>query len=153
MDYPDALHRQGARGEEILRLETLQHGDLVQRLTISPLHMTEGGGLPSGRLPLDADTYRRALRKSLGSYRPQLEGATRVGDAQGYQLAFTATTTTRRGVVRKLLAKVVLLPEPGKRPRRGIAVEMLATTLSATKDAIALGNEGDLRQALRSIEF
>lgn len=153
VEYEAPLRRAQARGSELLRLEQRRAGSLVQSISIAPLRFRDRQGLVAGRLPLDAVSYRRAAARRLGGYRPVLEGATRVRGVQGYQLAFTGRSRTRQGLVRALFGKIVLVPEELARPRRGLAIQMLATTASGTRDPLALGNEGPLKTAYRSLEL
>jgi hypothetical protein len=153
LEYEPPLREAPRRDGELVRLEQRLRGDLVQSLAIAPLRFSKLGGRVTARLPLDAVAYRRQLTRRLGGYRPVLEGATRARGVQGYQLVFTARSRTRGGIVRQLFGKVILLPEDSERPRRGIAIEMLATTGAGGADARALGNEGPLKTAYRSLEL
>lgn len=152
--HTDSLPPVEPLGGELVRLESRdQEGALVNRMTIVPLQIEERPATIGARLPLDAIPYARRAEERYDGYRPELEGRTRLNGVEGYQIAFTARYTDPAGLQRRMLGKVVLVPEPTDDPTRGLAVEMLATSLAGVPQAAQVGNRGALTRPYRSLRL
>lgn len=152
LKHSASLRRPAPHGRELLRLESVRDSTLAQRIVITPLRFTAGGST-FGRLPLDAASYRARAARRYRGFRPFLEGRTRLNGVEGYQVVFTARHLPPRGVERRLFGKIVLLPEDVERPKRGVAIEMLATTLSPIREPGSVGNAGLLKKPFRSFRY
>lgn len=152
--YTDSLAPVEPLGGELVRLESRDPDDvLINRMTVVPLQIEDRPGTIGGRLPLDAIPYERRARERYDGYRPVLEGRTRLNGVEGYQIAFSARYTDPTGLKRRMLGKIVLIPEPLDDPSRGLAIEMLATTLAGVPQATQVGNRGALTRPYRSLRL
>ena len=153
--------------DELLRLERIDGGELVQRLSVSPLP-------GSGQFPLRADDAREAIAREHPGARVVLEGLGRLeirGGREAYQIAFRAPA--EGGGL--LLGKVLLVPEDADDSARGVAIEILEQTTDEAvierarrapatfffnwpspallEDEAAVQTERGLEEPLRSFEF
>jgi hypothetical protein len=173
----DELEEVTPLADELLRLERLEDGELLQRLTVAPLPGTvepvEGDGALT-RVALLADDAREAIAREHPGARVALEGLGRLeirGGLDAYQIAFRAPA--EGGGL--LLGKLLLVPEDADDSARGVAIEILerttddavierATRAPATfffnwpspallEDEAAVQTERGLEEPLRSFEF
>jgi hypothetical protein len=148
-----------------VRLERKQGETLQARLTVSELELDQPQGQVSGFMPIVATGHERREARRYKGFRLQFEGRARVNDVEGYQYAFTAKLERSGHTDRQLFGRVVLLPEPydleepgdpyppGKTPKRGLVITMLATSLDKVPSATRVGDEGLLQRPYRSFRF
>jgi hypothetical protein len=96
-----------------------------------------------------AFAYLDRLRRRYGRFELALEGRTRINNAIGYQLVLRA----RRGPRTLYIRHVLLVAEAPEGLRRGVVLELESTPAAGTPNALAIGNTGPLKQALRSFRF
>jgi hypothetical protein len=163
----DELEEVEPVGDELLRLERSDGGELLQRLTISPLPGTE-------ELSLLAADAREAIARDHPGARVVLEGLGRLeirGGREAYQLAFRAPAEDG-GL---LLGKVLLVPEDADDSAQGVAIEVVERTIDESvieraerapatfffnwpsqallEDEAAVQTERGLEEPLRSFDF
>ncbi|MGI8633418.1 MAG: hypothetical protein ACR2NA_12855 [Solirubrobacterales bacterium] len=153
LTYTDEMELLEPQGSELLRLESSLDGLLAERMTVVPFAVEPGSGTIASRLALQSVEFRRRAERRYRGYRPDFEGGTRLQGAEAYQIAFTAKYRSRRGTERALFGKIVLLPEDTPDPKRGLAIELVATTESPLREASALGNKSVLKQPFRSLRL
>jgi hypothetical protein len=148
------VERERPKGDELVRLNSPAPGGAFrQRLIVSPLALDPREGSVGPQLALAANEYLSRAQRRYHDYRPVEEGRLRLNGIEGYQLVFTATYIAPSGTERQLFGRIALLPEQVERPRRGIAVEVLATTLSQVRDAPSVGNRGPMATPFRSLRY
>jgi hypothetical protein len=145
--HPGSLRRVAPGSGELLRLEHRDRGALVSRFAVAPLALPAYKGNPGGMLPLLADRELAALRARIPGMEPVEEGKARVNNAAGYMLSFVA------GRHPLVYGRLVLLPRPGRHPRRGVRLLLLGTHAGGNALLTDLGNKGELREPFRTFMF
>jgi hypothetical protein len=147
------------------RIEKTRQGTLVASMTIRPRKLDFQSGLASGYLPISAMRLQREASRRYPRFRVQFEGRARVNDVEGYQFAFDSQYRQRGHAPRRLLGRIVVLPEPydtsdpvkpyppGQAPSHALLITVLATTLDDVNAAGDVGNAGVLKKPFRSFRF
>jgi hypothetical protein len=117
-------------GNELARLDHREGGLVDSLFTVRPLRFSPSDNPVATSLPLLAPRASRSIA-GLAGYQEEEEGATKLGAVQGpdaYMIAFTASAAPGFAPGSSLLGKLLLVPGPGERPRRGVTIEVLQTT-------------------------
>lgn len=146
-----ALHRVAPRAGESLRLETRAGSTVPQSYTVAPLRLPAYAGDPFGTLPILATDLSEQMARRYPGYTPRGEGRTRINDNPGYVILFQARIGGRTTYGKRFL----LIPayDANEQPRDGLDVTLLSTRSPAIPNADAVGNNGALKSALRSVRF
>jgi hypothetical protein len=123
-------------------------GLFLDSFAVSPLALPAYRGDPSGLLPLFADREIARLRGAHREFELLQEGKARINEVPGYMLGFRA----RQGR-RLLLGRVVLLPEPVPRPRRGVRLELLSTPAAGVGSVDDVVSQGAAKMPYRTFRF
>ena len=147
--YPDPLVRAAPQGDEIVRVEQVRSDRLfVQSFAVEPLELPAYQGAVGGLLPIVADGEMTALARRFREFELVQEGKTRLNEVPGYAIAFRARLGARR-----LLGRMVLLPEPVPGARRGVRLLLLATPSAGVNRAEEVGVRGVIKQPFRTFRF
>ncbi|MDQ1605566.1 MAG: hypothetical protein QOE01_3414 [Actinomycetota bacterium] len=133
----------------LLALRRERAGLFLDSYVVRPLVLAPYRGAVGGTLPVYAFAYLERLRRRYGRFDLVLEGRTRINNAIGYQLVLRA----RRGPRTLYVRHVLLFGEAPEGLRRGVVLELESTPAAGTPNALATGNAGPLKQALRSFRF
>ncbi|MEA2219927.1 MAG: hypothetical protein QOJ35_2553 [Solirubrobacteraceae bacterium] len=133
----------------LLALRRERAGLFLDSYVVRPLVLASYRGAVGGTLPVYAFSYLQRLRRRYGPFDLVFEGRTRINNAIGYQLVLRARRAGRTLYVRHVL----LFGETPEGPRRGVVLELESTPAAGTPNALATGNAGPLKQALRSFRF
>lgn len=147
--YPSQLQRVTRPGALLALRRERADGLFLDSYVVRPLSLPAYRGVVGGLLPVYADGYLKRMRRRYASTRLKLEGRTRINNAIGYQLVMQTKQGRRTLYVRHLL----LVPEEPDGARRGVVIEIESTPAAGTPNAIANGNAGPLKTALRSFRF
>jgi hypothetical protein len=146
--YPDPIERVAPRPGELLRLERRAASGPAQSYTVRAVRIPAYEGDINGFLPLYASGLVAAEQRRDRSFSLRGEGRVRVNDLPGYGFTFQTRVGGRTTYGRRLL----LFPdEPGA--RQGADVQLLAERSPSVPSADAVGNNGALKTALRSLRF
>jgi hypothetical protein len=140
LDY-EGFERVAPRPGEIARFEHRDGGGLAEAVAVRPLRFRPSPNPVATALPLAADRLA-ASDAGIAGLQQTLEGRTKLGIMDGrdaYMLAFTAPAPAGSQAGSRLLGKLLLVPEPGDRPSRGIALELMQVSdderaLAAVRD-------------------
>jgi hypothetical protein len=147
--YPDPLVRAAPQGNEIVRVQQVRSDRLfVQSLAVEPLELPAYQGAVGGLLPIVADGETKALAARFREFELVQEGKTRLNEVPGYAIAFRARLGARR-----LLGRLVLLPEPVPAARRGVRLLLLATPSAGVNRAEEVGVRGVIKRPFRTFRF
>jgi hypothetical protein len=146
--HPSTLERVEPRPGELLRLQRRSGTGPVQSYTVSAVRTPAYRGDINGFLPLYTSRLLQAAQRRDPAFALRGEGRVRVNDLPGYGYVFQTRVGGRTTYGRRLL----LFPdEPGVRV--GADVLMLAERSPSVPSADAVGNNGALKTALRSLRF
>jgi hypothetical protein len=163
-DYPGTLRITKPPGAYV-QAERTVNGTLAARMRVSPIEIQPQPGLISGYLPIAVVGLEREAARTYKNYRLQFEGRSRVNIAEGYQFAFNAQLPQKNGSPRSLYGRTVIIPEPydpedpakpyppGQAPKRGVLIQLLATTLDTPALAQDIGDTGILKKPFRTFRF
>lgn len=146
--YGDQLTRVAEPGS-LLALRRERGGLFLDAYVVRPLLLPPYRGAVGGELPVYASGYLRRLAGRYGSFDLEGEGRTRINNGIGYQVTLRSKRDGRTLYVRHLL----LVPETPEGVRRGVVLELESTPAAGTPNALGVGNNGPLKQALRSFRF
>ena len=147
--YPDPLARAAPQGDEIVRVQQVRSDRLfVQSFAVEPLELPAYQGAVGGLLPIVADGEMKSLARRFREFELVQEGKTRLNEVPGYAIAFRARLGARR-----LLGRVVLLPEPVPGARRGVRLLLLATPSAGVNRAEEVGVRGVIKRPFRTFRF
>jgi hypothetical protein len=146
--YGPQLERVQQRGT-LLALRRDRAGLFLDSYVVRPLTLPPYRGAAGGTLPVYAFSYLKELRRRYGPFELVLEGRTRINNGIGYQVVLRA----RRGPRTLYVRHVLLVAEAPEGLRRGVILEVESTPGAGTPNALATGNAGPLKQALRSFRF
>jgi len=146
-DRLEPVDPDGARGEAVA-LEERRGSLFVQSFAVRTFELPAYQGDPAAILPVVAEQERASLQRRFAEFELVGEGKARINEVPGYELAFKARLGERR-----LLGRVVLLPEPVPGSRHAVALELLGTPVSGITDARDIGNNAVLKPPLRSFRF
>lgn len=177
----DELERVDPEGEELLRLESRDQGELVQRFSVAPLHPAALPSEPSAefellpRLALAAEAAADRIASEHPGARVVLEGRALLAVDRGpeaYQLGFVAPPRAAGEAV--TVGKRFLVPDP-ERPGEGVEIEIVERVLRPAviekveqapagffsrwpiqlllEDAVSVRTEEGLETPLRSFAF
>jgi hypothetical protein len=122
------LHRVPPKQGELARLESMQDGRLMRRLTVEPLEIPAKPNPVATTLPFAARTFTRDYPKDYAGYDLIAEGRGRlnaVGGREAYIVAFTASGATPSPDGSLWIGKTFLVPAHGVEPDRALALELL----------------------------
>lgn len=125
-------------------------GTLKYSYAVDPLELPPYVGALSGELPIYAAGYIDELEGRYSDFVLRGESRTRVNKVPGYEVLYTAEVQGRQMYGRNVL----LLPErPGV--RRGVKIEMLASTTanSQIKSPMEVASAGPLVNPLKTFSF
>ena len=125
-------------------------GALDYSYAVQPLELPHYAGALSGELPIYAARYIDELEGRYSDFVLRGESRTRVNKVPGYEVLYTAQVHGREMYGRNVL----LLPEqPGV--RRGVKIEMLASTTvnSQIKSPMEVASAGPLVNPLKTFAF
>jgi hypothetical protein len=138
----DGMRAVPAQPGELVRLERIDNGRLVRRLVAEPVPLRPAADPISTTLPFAAQPFVESAAEDLAGYDQIAEGRTRLDIIHGkeaYMFAFTATGSGPESDGSLWVGKTFLIPEPGPRPSRAVAIELLERVRSA-KVAAAVRN-------------
>jgi hypothetical protein len=124
----DGLKRAQPSGHELVRLERSTPAGLRRRLTVEPLPLAPADDPISTTLPFAIRPVAEAAARRYAGYRQVVEGRTRLGVVdreEAYMTAFIARGAGPKPDGGKWVGKVLLVPEPGGRPRRALQITLL----------------------------
>jgi hypothetical protein len=143
------LLRRVSEPHRLLALRRERGGLFLDSYVVRALALPPYRGAVGGMLPVYSTAYLGRLRRRYGSSDLVLEGRTRINNAIGYQLVLRAKRAARTIYVRHLL----LVPDEPEGARRGVVIELESTPAAGTPNALATGDAGPLKVALRSFRF
>jgi hypothetical protein len=147
--HSDVLRRRAPSpaGEQVL-LEHRRGSLFVQSFAVRRVQLPPYEGDVAGIVPVAAERLLDSLERRHTEFELVGEGKARINEAPGYQVFFRARLGERR-----LLGRVVMLPEPKPGSRRAVALELLGTPVSGVSTARDMGTNEVLKQPLRSFRF
>jgi hypothetical protein len=122
-------------------------GNGPQRFSVSRLMLPPYRGDASGTLPIYASGLAAAMARRYPDFAVRQEGRANINRIQGYELVFQTRIRGRLTYGRRIL----LLPTTTA--REGVDLLLLAPRSAAIPRADAIGRNGGLKTALRSLRF
>ena len=148
--YRDLYRTEPDPGGYVKVKSTGTDGTLKYSYAVDPLELPSYSGSLSGELPVFTDGYIDELEHRYRDFVLRGESRTRVNKVAGYEVLYTAEVQGRQMYGRNVL----LLPEqPGV--RRGVKIEMLASTSanSQIKSPMEVASAGPLVNPLKTFSF
>jgi hypothetical protein len=145
--YTDALRRVAPREGEVLRLQT--HSGPPQSFAVRPLSIPAYKGDVSAALTFMSVRLIDEMRAHYQGFIWRSDGRVNINKQPGYQIVFQARVNGRTTYGRRVL--LVRAPDPP--PHSGLDITMLAARSTAVPKADAVGGNGALKTAYRSLRF
>jgi len=127
-----------------------EDGSLKYSYAVDPLELPPYSGGLSAELPIYAAGYIDQLKSRYSDFVLRGESRTRINKVPGYEVLFTATV---RGM--PMYARYVLLTPEQPGARRGVKIEMLASTTASSqiKSPMEVASAGPLVNPLKTFTF
>jgi hypothetical protein len=151
--FGPGLERVDPEQGELLRLVDRRRTErFLQSFTVMPLTLRPYRGLAGGELPVAAEALKTRLGSRFDDFRLVEEGRTRINEVPGYEVVFSA----RGDDGRRLYGRwVMMLPltDPPTPQTRGVVLALLGTFAAGIPNVDSVGDQGQLKLALRSFRF
>jgi hypothetical protein len=145
---PPELRPAPGEGAYVRLVRRRTDGLFLDSFAVAPLALPAYRGDPGGLLPVFAEREIARLRSAHREFELLQEGKARINEVPGYMVGFRA----RQGR-RLLLGRVVLLPEPLPRPRRGVRLEVLSTPAAGVGSVRDVVSQGAAKMPYRTFRF
>jgi hypothetical protein len=149
--YGEGLARVAPRGRETLRLQTPAGAAAPQSFAVTPMRVAPyEGDVTAALMGLSPNMIER-MRSELPGFVWRGDGRVNINKQPGYEIIYQYRRDGRTTYGRRIM----LVPDPDTdgAPREGVDITLLATRSPAVPRVDAVGTEGQLRTALRSLRF
>jgi hypothetical protein len=147
--FGDGLRRVAPQGGEALRLESPAAAAAPQSFAVTPMRLAPYQGDVTATLMGRSPLLIERMRQTLPGFVWRGDGRVNINKQPGYEITYQFRRDGRTTYGRRVL----LVPGTETPPREGVDITVLATRSPAVPSIDAVGTEGQLRTALRSLRF
>jgi len=147
--HGDGLGRVAPRGRETLRLQTPAGAAAPQVFAVTPMRLAPYKGDVTAALMGLTPRMIDRMRSELPGFVWRGDGRVNINKQPGYEIIYQYRRDGRTTYGRR----VMLVPDAETPPREGVDITLVARRSPAVPRVDAVGTEGQLRTALRSLRF